>query len=140
VSVDIKVRGYHLDIYHHVNNGRYLEFLEEGRWDYFERHTFFESLGATNLAFVVANINISYRRPAYAGETIRVLTKMDSIGNKSAKALQEVRLVKDGQATDVIADALVTYCLMDSNTQRAVAIEGEMRAQLERMIAADRHE
>ncbi len=31
MSVDIKVRGYHLDIYSHVNNGRYLEFLEEGR-------------------------------------------------------------------------------------------------------------
>ena len=90
---------------------------------------------------MVANINISYRRPAYAGETIRVLTKMDSIGNKSAKALQEVRLVMDGQTTtDLIADALVTYCLMDSNTQRAVAIEGEMRAELERMIEADRHE
>lgn len=140
VSVDIKVRGYHLDIYHHVNNGRYLEFLEEGRWDYFERHAFFESLGATNLAFVVANINISYRRPAYAGETIRILTKMDSIGNKSAKALQEVRLLKEGQVADLIADALVTYCLMDSETQRAVPIEGEMRTQLERMIEADRHE
>lgn len=25
----IKVRGYHLDVYQHVNNARYLEFLEE---------------------------------------------------------------------------------------------------------------
>lgn len=28
----IKVRGYPLDIYGHVNNARYLECLEEGRW------------------------------------------------------------------------------------------------------------
>lgn len=25
----IKVRGYHIDLYSHVNNARYLEFLEE---------------------------------------------------------------------------------------------------------------
>jgi len=32
----IKVRGYHLDFYQHVNNARYLEFLEEARWEWLE--------------------------------------------------------------------------------------------------------
>lgn len=137
MSVDIKVRGYHLDIYHHVNNGRYLEFLEEGRWDYFEKYAFFKGFAAQNLAFVVANINISYRRPAYAGEIIRVITRMDSIGNKSAKAVQEVRLIKDGQVADLIVDAVVTFCLMDGKSQRAIAIDGEFRSLLEQMIEAD---
>ncbi len=134
MSVDIKVRGYHLDIYHHVNNGRYLEFLEEGRWDYFERYRFFDLFESKELAFVVANINISYRRPAYAGETIRVITRMDSIGNKSAKAVQEVRLLQDGQPADLIADAVVTFCLMDAVSQKSVAIAGDLRAALEKMI------
>ncbi len=31
----IRIRGYHLDGYGHVNNARYLEFLEEARWAYF---------------------------------------------------------------------------------------------------------
>src|SRR5690606_39558433 len=100
MSVDIKVRGFHLDIYSHVNNGRYLEFLEEGRWDYFDRNRFLERLGHLDLAFVLANININYRRPAYVDETIRVLTRMAKIGNKSAKMAQEVRLVeKDRKST-----------------------------------------
>lgn len=136
MSVDIKVRGYHLDIYHHVNNGRYLEFLEEGRWDYFDRVRFFDMFESKNLAFVVANINISYRRPAYAGETIRVTTRMDSIGNKSAKAIQEVHLLVDGQPADLIVDAVVTFCLMDSDTQKSVPIEGDLRSVLEKMIEA----
>ncbi len=134
MSVDIKVRGYHLDIYHHVNNGRYLEFLEEGRWDYFERYRFFDLFESKDLAFVVANINISYRRPAYAGETIRVITRMSEIGNKSAKAVQEVRLLKDGEEADLIADAVVTFCLMDAATQKSVAITGELRETLATMI------
>ncbi|HAD41888.1 MAG TPA: thioesterase, partial [Plesiomonas shigelloides] len=28
MPVSIRVRGYHLDAYQHVNNARYLEFLE----------------------------------------------------------------------------------------------------------------
>ena len=32
MQTQIKVRGYHLDGYQHVNNARYLEFLEEARW------------------------------------------------------------------------------------------------------------
>lgn len=134
MSVDIKVRGYHLDIYHHVNNGRYLEFLEEGRWDYFDRYRFFDMFESIDLAFVVANINISYRRPAYAGEVIRVITRMSKIGNKSAQAIQEVRLLKDGEPADLIADAVVTFCLMDAASQKSVVIEGELRDVLQSMI------
>lgn len=134
MSVDIKVRGYHLDIYHHVNNGRYLEFLEEGRWDYFDRHQFIQLFEAQNLAFVVANINISYRRPAYAGDVIRISTRMEKIGNKSAQMLQEVRLLEDSEATTLVADAVVTFCLMDAKTQKSVPIEGNARAVLQAMI------
>ena len=87
-----------------------------------------------NLAFVVANINISYRRPAYAGEVIRVITRMSKIGNKSAQAVQEVRLLVNGEPADLIADAVVTFCLMDGDSQKSVPIAGELRNVLEHMI------
>ncbi len=35
-TTTVKVRGYHLDIYQHVDNACYLEFLEEARWAWFE--------------------------------------------------------------------------------------------------------
>jgi acyl-CoA thioesterase FadM len=35
-TIKLTVRGYHLDGYNHVNNARYLEFLEEARWQYFD--------------------------------------------------------------------------------------------------------
>ncbi|MDO6681548.1 MULTISPECIES: thioesterase family protein [unclassified Oceanobacter] len=134
MSVDIKVRGYHLDIYHHVNNSRYLEFLEEGRWDYFDRHRFLDVIDDDQLAFVVANINISYRRPAFDGEVIRIVTRMGSIGNKSAQMQQQVMLLENGEPTELVADATITFCLMDAKTQRAIAISGKVRAVLEKMI------
>ena len=134
MAVDIRVRGYHLDIYHHVNNGRYLEFLEEARWDYFDRHAFVALFERQNLAFVVANINISYRRPAYNGELLRVTSRLESLANKSARMVQQVWLVEAGEPTVLVADALVTFCLLDSQTQGAVPIAGPVRDVLEKMI------
>lgn len=135
MSINIKVRGYHLDIYRHVNNGRYLEFLEEGRWDYFDRHRFIPLFESLQLGFVVANININYRRPAYADEVIQVQTRLQRIGNKSGQMQQQVWLLNDhGDAETLVADATVTFCLMDEATQRAVEIQGELRTILETML------
>ncbi len=35
-TTEIKIRGYHLDLYGHVNHARYLEFLEDARWGMME--------------------------------------------------------------------------------------------------------
>ena len=61
----IRIRGYHLDGYGHVNNARYLEFLEEARWAYFEQHQLLPLLQGDMI--VVARIDIRYRRPSTAG-------------------------------------------------------------------------
>ncbi len=53
MQTQIKVRGYHLDVYQHVNNARYLEFLEEARWDGLENSDSFQWMTAHNIAFVV---------------------------------------------------------------------------------------
>jgi hypothetical protein len=35
-EIQIKIRGYHIDHFGHVNNGKYYGFFEEGRWSYFD--------------------------------------------------------------------------------------------------------
>lgn len=36
MQTQIKVCGYHIDVCQHVNSARYLEFLEEARWEWLE--------------------------------------------------------------------------------------------------------
>jgi len=59
---EIKVRGYHLDVFSHVNNARYLEFLEEARWSVLEESGFMEYMFESDIAFIVVNINIDFNR------------------------------------------------------------------------------
>jgi len=130
-SIKIKVRGYHLDIYGHVNNARYLEFLEEARWSFFESHNTLEVFAELKLAFVLVNININYRRPGFPDDILHITTKVESIGEKSCKIRQKILL--DG-TDQVISDAIITFVLMDMNNHKAVVIEDRVRDKLEKMI------
>ncbi|HAK35480.1 MAG TPA: thioesterase [Pantoea sp.] len=128
MQTTIKVRGYHLDVYQHVNNARYLEFLEEARWQWLEEADAFNWLQQQQLAFVVVNININYRRPAVLGDVLAIHSEMTQLNGKSGVITQRVTLA--GSET-LVADAALTFVCIDLRTQKAVALESELRARLE---------
>lgn len=128
----IKVRGYHLDIYQHVNNARYLEFLEEARWGYLEDGGDVAWFAEQNLAWVIVNININYREAATMGHTLEVVTRFSKIGGKSAVIHQDVHILGNDR---LAADADVTFVCLDRKTGKAVPIEGELRQRLEQHLA-----
>ncbi|MGC0794720.1 YbgC/FadM family acyl-CoA thioesterase [Pantoea agglomerans pv. betae] len=132
MQTTIKVRGYHLDVYQHVNNARYLEFLEEARWEWLEEVEAFHWLQEQKLAFVVVNININYRRPAVLGDVLTIDSEITQLNDKSGIIAQRVLLA--GQET-VVADAALTFVCIDLRTQKAVALEGELRERLMRLMA-----
>jgi acyl-CoA thioester hydrolase, YbgC/YbaW family len=131
MQTKIKVRGYHLDVYQHVNNARYLEFLEEARWDGLENSASFQWMTAHHIAFVVVNININYRRPAVLSDVLTVTSKVEQLNGKSGVLSQVVTLDPEGQ---VVADAQVTFVCIDLKTQKALPLEGELREHLEQMV------
>lgn len=132
MQTTIKVRGYHLDVYQHVNNARYLEFLEEARWEWLEEVEAFHWLQEQKLAFVVVNININYLRPAVLGDVLTIDSEITQLNGKSGIIAQRVLLA--GQET-VVADAALTFVCIDLRTQKAVALEGELRERLMRLMA-----
>ncbi|MDJ0087599.1 YbgC/FadM family acyl-CoA thioesterase [Pantoea allii] len=132
MQTTIKVRGYHLDVYQHVNNARYLEFLEEARWQWLEEADAFNWLLEQKLAFVVVNININYRRPAVLGDVLEISSEMTQLNGKSGILSQRILLA--GGDT-VVADAALTFVCIDLRSQKAVPLEGELRQRLEKLIA-----
>lgn len=127
----IKVRGYHLDLYGHVNNARYLEFLEEARWAYFEATHGLAWFTESGLAFVVVNININYRRPAFMNEQLVVHTGVKSLSNRSAVIHQRITLE---DMSTVVSEADITFVLFDEKQNKAIVIDGDARKMLEAML------
>lgn len=131
MQTNLKVRGYHLDVYQHVNNARYLEFLEEARWAWLEQMASFHWLTTHHLAFIVVNININYRRPAVLGDVLNIDSQLLELGGKSGVISQTITLQPTGL---VVADAQLTFVCIDLRTQKAQPLEGELKLRLQEMM------
>ncbi len=126
MGTEIKIRGYHTDLYQHVNNARYLEFLEEGRWQLLEDHLDLDAFMGDGFSFFVVNINISYRSPARVGDTVLVRSGRKKIGNKSAVFQQRI---VDKFTGAVCIDAEVTFVIAGTSG-RPLKLEGELKEKL----------
>ncbi len=82
MQTQIKVRGYHLDVYQHVNNARYRSSLRKPAGTAGKQPRVSVDDGE-NIAFVVVNISINYRRPAVLGDVLTVSSKLEQLNGKS---------------------------------------------------------
>lgn len=123
-EIEIKVRGYHLDIYAHVNNARYVEFLEEARWALFDDSDVGKDLITRGYAFTVVNINVNYLSEARVNDVITIITDIKKIGTKSVTLSQRIYRKKDMKQ---IVDSEVTFVLVDIKTGRAILIDDEIK-------------
>jgi thioesterase-3 len=123
-EIEIKIRGYHLDIFQHVNNARYLEFFEEARWAMLEDSIFQPSYFTKhNISFAAVNININYRRGARFGDILKIKSSFSRISRKSATIHQRATL-KGSNAVAVDAD--VTFVIVDNKTGKAISLTEEI--------------
>ncbi|BBO74486.1 thioesterase [Desulfosarcina widdelii] len=126
-ATEIMIRGYHMDVFGHVNNARYLEFLEEARWALFDHKMGLEVLAQEGFVLTVVNININFRQPAFLHDLLMVETNVKKWGSRSAILYQQVKNKKDEH---VIADAEVTFVMVDVKTQKATMLEGGLKERL----------
>jgi len=123
-TTQIKVRGYHEDRFGHVNNARYLEFLEEARWAHLEERgldtAFFKAHG---IFPVVVRLSISYRRPASAGDVLHVSADVASAGRRKIVIAQQARFAS---SDEVCIEAEVTVVFLDEETGRPVPLSDEI--------------
>ncbi len=124
-EIEIKVRGYHLDIYAHVNNARYVEFLEEARWALFDDSEVGKDMISRGFAFTVVNINVSYLSEARVNDLLSIVTDMKKIGNKSITLSQKIFRKTDMKQ---VVDAEVTFVLVNIKTGKAVVIDDEIKS------------
>lgn len=124
---EIKIRGYHSDMFGHVNNARYLEFLEEGRWQLFENHLDLDALLKKGYLLFVVNINISYLAQARPNDIVKIKSGLNKIGNRSMVIKQKVINKTTGE---VCAEADVTFVVAGADG-KALKIEGELKRYVE---------
>lgn len=122
---EIIVRGFHLDLYLHVNHARYLEFLEEARWELLEQSKPIEWLFAKGIGLVIVNINVNYRLPAKLNDVLLIKTFVSKTGTKSVIMHQDIYL-KSNQT--LVLDADITFVIVDLKTGKSILLDDEIKS------------
>lgn len=123
-STRIQVRSYHCDSYAHVNNARYLEFLEEARWDYLEPARKKGIFDDQKLIFLVVNVNIDYKFPAEVDDILDISTGDVEYG-RSSLTIQQV--VYNTTKDRVSARASIKFVLFSTVENKSVFISDDMK-------------
>jgi thioesterase-3 len=123
-AIELTVRGFHCDMFAHVNNARYLEFLEEARWDWINQNASLKYFEERGLSFIVVSITIHYRFPAILNDVLHITVEPAEVGNRSARVKQVVTKKADGKT---IAEAEVTFALIDNATGKPAVIQEDLK-------------
>lgn len=126
------VRSTEIDVNGHVNNAKYLEYLEWGREDFYERANLpYDALYAQGVVTVTVNINVNYRKEARQGDNLFVLTRPLRVGRTSFCIEQQIlrRASRSGEVggDELVADAVVTLVTVDPHTRRPVPVPPLLR-------------
>jgi YbgC/YbaW family acyl-CoA thioester hydrolase len=116
VVLETVVRCTEIDVNGHVNNAKYVEYLEWSREEWYERQGFpYDRLRGLGAATVVVNINLNLRRPCRQGDRLRVRTWPERRGRTSFVLGQRI----DREDGETAADARVTLVTIDPATGRS---------------------
>ena len=114
--MNVRVRNYHLDGYGHVNNARYLEFLEEARWAFFEEHGLLSEIDG--LMLVVVRTDIRYRRAAVDGDILRFEGRLKELTSRHIILTQNIVLPSGKNAVE----AESTLMVVSAESGRCISI------------------
>ena len=115
VVLEIVVRCTEIDVNGHVNNAKFVEYLEWGREEWYDRHGFpYDRLRGLGAVTVVVNLNLNLRQPCHQGDRLRIITRPERRGRTSFALGQRI----EGGDGAVVADATVTLVTIDPNTRR----------------------
>lgn len=126
-TTTIKVRSYHIDSFQHVNNMRYMEFLEEARWSHFEGNKTIQLAKKEDTAFVIANYNINFLYPASVNQLLDINTQVIKVGSSSVTFRHSIFI----QGTEMKAlEADVVLVAFDIKTQKPKKISTTIKDEI----------
>ncbi len=122
-AITVEVPPDDIDDLGHVNNAKFLEYIERGRRDWYNAAVpHFERLLARGLGTVVVNISINFAKESFQGDRLSVVTYPLRRGRTSYVLKHEIR----NQHGDRVADAEVTSVVMDREAHKAIPVPPEL--------------
>lgn len=131
----IKVQSTHIDFMGHVNNAKYIEFLEWGRCDEVEKAGIdIWQMIRNGLGFAVVNLNIHYRREAFVGDCLLVETRFRELRKHKLGIIDQI--IRRESDNEVICEAEVRFLIFDMKQHKSIEMPENLRELYEKQQKA----
>jgi thioesterase-3 len=123
-TLTIIARSTEIDGNGHVNNARYLEYMEWGRqeWNKLVKLNP-QSLDSLGIQLVTVNVNINYRKEVYEGDELRIITRLEKLGRTSLGVYQTIYNQHDQE----VVNATTTRVAIDKKERKSTPVPDEIR-------------
>nr|WP_083486574.1 thioesterase family protein [Alicyclobacillus ferrooxydans] len=124
-QIEILVRSTEIDVNGHVNNAKYLEYLEWGREDWYEQLGLdYQTLKDMDIVTVVAHISADYKAEAIQNDRLRIITWLDSVRNTSMTMKQTI----NNQHDVVVLEATVVIVTVSASSHEKIRVPDQIRS------------
>ncbi len=123
----ISVRYGDLDPQWHVNNAKFLVFIEQTRFAYLVSLGLFDGKHFFDLGLIVADIHVAYLKPIEPLDKVEVAARVAKIGNKSI--LFEAR-VQNPESGELYATSEIVMVAYDYHTKSTRPVPPEWREKI----------
>jgi acyl-CoA thioester hydrolase len=120
----LQLRYSDLDPQWHINNARFLTFMEHTRLSYLRHLGLFKGNNFLEFPLIVADVHISFLAPIDYEEPIRVGMRISRIGNKSLTMEYVIENMDTSEVKSRAEFIMVTY---DYNQKKSVSVWPEWR-------------
>jgi acyl-CoA thioester hydrolase len=125
--IPIQLRYGDLDAQWHINNARFLSFMEHARFSYLLQLGLFEGHNFLEFPLIVADIHIAFLAPIEYDEPIEVGMRVTRIGNKSLTIEYLIENTRTGEAKARAEYVMVTF---DYHAKKSVPVWPEWREKI----------
>ena len=124
--LEITVRSSHIDMFGHVNNARYVEFLE---WDRVqiteEQGVNLLAMAARGIGPAVVHLEVNYRKEASMGDILIIDSQPIEIKNDKVGVIKQT--ITNKKSGKIICDAVVTFVMIDLRQRKSVPMPDAMK-------------
>ncbi len=122
--LEITVRSTHIDVMGHVNNAKYVEFLEWGRCDELEKLGIdIWDMVKRKLGFAVVNLNINYRKEVFVNDLLEIKTTFREIRHRKIGIIDQVIT---RSSNEIVCEAEVSFLIFDLEKHKSVSMPEEL--------------
>ena len=124
-STEFKVRPDDIDMFNHVHNSTYFDYVLAARYEQMEANYGMpmEEFLAEGYGWVVKTAFVDYKRPLGLGDIFTVETGIETINTKGCRVTFVIRMKKTNK---ILCDGWFDYVMIDISTGRSMKVSEEM--------------